>query len=199
LGKTLRILDYGLSIKKYPTCYATHRVIDGVLDLKRAHGVQPDRVKAIRARIGVAQASMLRNHAPVTGLEAKFSLEFAVASALVHGRVGLNELTDTVVNEAPIRALMQRLDISTDDSRCTVEPIFAMHDRVELELDDGQVLDSGEIRFARGNAKLILSNEEMRTKFMDCTQRQSGIDAQALWGHLSSLEQVTSARALATG
>ena len=56
LGSTLRILDYGLSIKKYPTCYATHRVIDGVLDLKREHGVEASRVKAIRARIGVAQA-----------------------------------------------------------------------------------------------------------------------------------------------
>jgi len=140
---------------------------------------------------------MLRNHAPVTGLEAKFSLEFAVASALVHGRVGLNELTDSVVNEVPIRALMQRLDISTDDSRCTVEPIFAMNDRVQLELDDGRVLDSGDIRFARGNAKLILSEQEMRTKFMDCTQRQSDIDREALWGHVSLLEQVSSARALA--
>ena len=75
-------LDYGLSIKKYPTCYATHRVIDGVLDLRRHHGVTPERVKAVRACIGVAQASMLRNHAPVTGLEAKFSLRQTVAMAL---------------------------------------------------------------------------------------------------------------------
>jgi 2-methylcitrate dehydratase PrpD len=198
LGKTLRILDYGLSIKKYPTCYATHRVIDGVLDLRREHGVNPDRVKAIRARIGVAQASMLRNHAPVTGLEAKFSLEFAVASALVHGRVGLGELTDAVVNQAPIRALMQRLDISTEDSRCTVEPIFAMNDRVEVELDDGRVLDTGEIRFARGNAKLVLSEQDMQTKFMDCTQHQTQIDSQALWQHLTHLELVKSTRELAT-
>lgn len=197
LGKTLRILDYGLSIKKYPTCYATHRVIDGVLDLRRDHGVSPQHVKAIRARIGVAQASMLRNHAPVTGLEAKFSLEFAVASALVHGRVGLGELTDNVVNEPPIRTLMQRVDISTDDSRCTVEPIFAMNDRVELELDDGRVLDSGDIRFARGNAKRVLSEQDMRVKFMDCTQRQASLDREALWSRLTHLEQVSSARELA--
>ena len=197
LGQTLRILDYGLSIKKYPTCYATHRVIDGVLDLRRDHGVSPERVKSIRARIGVAQASMLRNHAPVTGLEAKFSLEFAIASALVHGRVGLSELTDTVVNEAPIRSLMQRVDISTDDSRCTVEPIFALNDRVELELDNGQVLDTGDIRFARGNAKRVLSEQEMRAKFMDCTAGQTQLDREVLWRHLTRLEEVPSARSLA--
>ena len=197
LGKTLRILDYGLSIKKYPTCYATHRVIDGVLDLRREHGVTPDRVKSIRARIGVAQASMLRNHAPVTGLEAKFSLEFAIASALVHGRVGLSELTDQVVNEAPIRQLMTRVDISTDDSRCTVEPIFAMNDRVELVLDDNRVLDSGEIRFARGNAKRVLSEQEMHTKFLDCTQTQPQLNGEALWQQVTQLEQVASTRQLA--
>lgn len=197
LGKTLRILDYGLSIKKYPTCYATHRVIDGVLDLRRDHGIQPEQVKAIRARIGVAQASMLRNHAPVTGLEAKFSLEFAIASALVHGRVGLNELTDQVVAEDPIRSLMTRVSISTDDSRCTVEPIFAMNDRVELVLDDDRVLDTGDIRFARGNAKLVLSDDDMRNKFMDCTQNHPQMDRAALWQRLSHLEQVASARDLA--
>ena len=198
LGKTLRILDYGLSIKKYPTCYATHRVIDGVLDLRRDHGVQADRVKTIRARIGVAQASMLRNHSPITGLEAKFSLEFAIASALVHGRVGLHELTDEVVAQAPIRALMPRVNISTDDSRCTVEPIFAMNDRVELVLDDGRVLDTGDIRFARGNAKCVLSEEDMRLKFMDCTQGHAPLDREGLWQRLTHLEQVASARELAT-
>jgi 2-methylcitrate dehydratase PrpD len=198
LGKTLRILDYGLSIKKYPTCYATHRVIDGVLDLRREHGVKPDRVKAIRARIGVAQASMLRNHSPVTGLEAKFSLEFAIASALVHGRVGLSELTDPVVSEQPIRELMTRVAISTEDTHCTIEPIFALNDRVELVLDDDRVLDTGDIRFARGNAKLVLSQQDMRTKFMDCTQSQPQLDREALWQQLSNLEQVPSTRELAS-
>ena len=70
-------------------------------------------------------------------------------------------------------------------------------EELELELDDGRVLDSGDIRFARGNAKLILSEQEMRTKFMDCTQRQADMDREALWGHLSNLAQVPTARALA--
>ncbi len=197
LGTKLRILDYGLSIKKYPTCYATHRVIDGVLDLRREHGVAAERIKTVRARIGIAQASMLRNHSPQTGLEAKFSLEFAIASALVRGSVGLRELTDEVVAQPPIRQLMERVEISTDDSSCTVEPIFAMNDRVELVLDDDRVLDTGEIRFARGNAMLALSQEDMKTKFMDCTQGAPSLDNTTLWHQLSHLEQVPRVRELA--
>ncbi len=92
LGRSLRILESGLSVKKYPICYATHRVIDAVIDLARKHDLRPDNVESVEASIGVAQASMLRNHTPVTGLEAKFSLEFAVASALVARAVGLGAI-----------------------------------------------------------------------------------------------------------
>ena len=70
--------------------------------------------------------------------------------------------------------------------------------RVERPVgDDGRVLDSGDIRFARGNAKRVLSEQDMRVKFMDCTQRQANLDREALWSRLTHLEQVSSARELA--
>ena len=83
LGQRLRILDAGLSIKQYPMCYAAHRAIDGVLDLAAANDVDADAVREVSVTIGPTQAAMLRNHTPATALEAKFSLEFAVAAALV--------------------------------------------------------------------------------------------------------------------
>ena len=197
LGRKLRVLECGLSIKKYPTCYATHRVIDGVLDLAGANKVRSEDVKEIRARIGVAEASMLRNHSPATGLEAKFSLEFAVASALVAGKVGLAELTDEFVARPAVRELMPKLRIATDDIPCPIEPTFSMHDRVEIELRDGRTFDSGEIRFARGNAMAPLRDADLRTKFLDCAQRAEGIDAAALYRRLTDLRSVPRLRALA--
>ena len=196
LGRQLRVLDTGLSIKKYPMCYATHRVIDAVLDLAKANDVKPENVKRIDATIGVAQASMLRNHAPVTGLEAKFSLEFAVASALVARQVGLAQLTDRFVAEAPVRAAMGKVKIATVDTSCPIEPVFALTDRVALELTDGRRLDSGEVRFARGNAKLPLKDEELRDKFLDCTAGADYLDAPALYRGLARLEQLPSLREL---
>lgn len=190
LGQTLRILDSGLSIKKYPMCYATHRVIDAVLDLAKAHDLNPEDVKQVDAAIGVAQASMLRNHAPATGLEAKFSLEFAVASALVARQVGLAQLSDGFVAEQPVRELMGRVRISTVDTRCPIEPIFALNDRVVLELRDGRKLDSGEIRFARGNAKLPLAEAELRAKFLDCCRSAGELDAEALYRDLARLQEL---------
>lgn len=196
LGRQLRILDSGLSIKKYPMCYATHRVIDGVLDLVNANDVKPAEVARMHASIGVAQASMLRNHSPVTGLEAKFSLEFAMACALVARKVGIQQLTDEFVAQPEVREAMSKVAGSTVESTCPVEPIFSLTDQVTLELKDGRKLDSGQIRFARGNAMLPLREEELRAKFLDCCSAATDLDAEGLYRNLSGLMNVDKLRSL---
>ncbi len=196
-GRQLRILETGLSIKRYPMCYATHRVIDGVLDLVTQHNVQPADVTKVHASVGVAQASMLRNHAPVTGLEAKFSLEFAVASALLVRKVGLQELTDGFVRQPQVQELMTRVTTATTDTHCPIEPVFALTDRVVIELGDGRRFDSGEIRFARGNAKLPLDDATLKAKFLDCAAGAGDLAAASLYERLHALEKLASVRDLA--
>jgi len=198
LGGSLRLLDSGLSVKKYPTCYATHRVIDAVIGLTRDSNLQPGDVTSVHARIGVAQASMLRNHAPETALEAKFSLEFAVASALVARAAGRAQLQDDFVNSKAVREAMRKVEISTVESTCPIEPAFAYSDRVQIELTDGRRLDSGEIRFARGNAKLPLGEDELKTKFFDCLAGAEPIEAGALYSRLARLDAVRDVRELAS-
>ncbi|PWT70271.1 MAG: MmgE/PrpD family protein [Proteobacteria bacterium] len=198
LGRTLRLIDSGLSVKKYPICYATHRVIDAVIDLARREDLRPEAVESVHATIGVAQASMLRNHAPVTALEAKFSLEFAVASALTARAVGLAQLTDEFVNRPTIRDAMKKLTISTIGTACPIEPAFAFSDRVRLRLRDGRTIDSGDIRFARGNAHYPLREGELEAKFRDCLAEASDIDARTLYRQISRLDTLRDAKELAT-
>jgi 2-methylcitrate dehydratase PrpD len=96
IGSNWRLPNLGVNVKRYPTCYATHRSIDAMLDLVDEHELKSDEVCEIRVRTGATQKLMLRNHSPKTGLEAKFSMEFAMAAALVAGRVGLAELTSNL-------------------------------------------------------------------------------------------------------
>lgn len=191
LGKSLRIATLGLAVKKYPMCFATHRTLDAMLDLVNAHDLLPEQVRRVHARIGRAQASMLRNHAAVTALEAKFSLEFAIAAALVSRKVGLAELTDAYVNRPEVRALFARVEIETTDTVSPAEPTLAASDRVVIETTDGQRLDSGEVAGTRGDANAPVSRQEMHTKFMDCAQGAPGIDAHALFERLMRLETMT--------
>ena len=50
LGTEWRILSQGLGIKKYPTCYCTHRSIDAMLDLMQRQPLKPDDIKQMTVR-----------------------------------------------------------------------------------------------------------------------------------------------------
>jgi len=169
-GTSLRLASLGLTVKKYPMCFATHRVIDAALDLVRNHDVHPQQVKFIEATVGPAQASMLRNARPSNGLEAKFSLQFAVAAALVARACGLAELQDAFVQRPEVQALFERMEVRTVNTSHPTEPTLAASDRLVVRLDDGRVLDSGEVYAARGDASSPLTDEDLTAKFLDCTR-----------------------------
>jgi 2-methylcitrate dehydratase PrpD len=186
LGKSLRIREMGLSIKRYPMCYSAHRTADAVLALTAQENLRAEDVAEVEVTLGTAQASMLRNHRPETGLEAKFSLEFAVASSLVARRVGLQELTDGFVNRPEVREQFGKVKINTTDTHCPIEPVFAFTDTVKIRTTTGREL-AQEVRFPRGNAMLPLTLEELREKFMDCAAG-APVDGAQLFDRLCTLE-----------
>lgn len=202
LGKTLRILETGLSIKRYPVCYSGHRVIDGVLDIAKRENLQPGQVRRVRVTIGPAQASMLRNHRPQTALEAKFSVEFAVAAALVARQVGLAQLSESFVARDDVRGLLDKVTVDITERPCPIDPAFSYADRVVIDLADGRCLDSGDIRFALGNAKRPLAASDLRQKFMDCiASGASASDKQAdaedgLYERIAQLDRLVNLRQL---
>lgn len=202
LGGRPRILETGLSIKRYPVCYSCHRSIDGAIRLVQEYDLKPDDVKSITVTIGPAQASMLRNHTPQTGLEAKFSIEFAMASALVAREVGLRQLTDEFVLRQEVQAQFAKVKTEINNKPCPLEPTFSYTDRVVMHLHDGRTLDSGEIRFPLGNAEHPMDEAGMRAKFLDClaSGRALGVVIncadQVLYERLANLETQTDLKAL---
>lgn len=202
LGKTLRILDSGISIKRYPVCYSCHRTIDGVLEIAEREDLQSEQIKSVHLTIGPAQASMLRNHHPVTGLEAKFSAQFAVASAIVAREVGLSQLTDGFVTRADVSSLYGKVTIKVVNTACPLDSAFALTDRVLIHTTDGQIFDSGEIRFPLGNAKNPIDSAGLKKKFFDCVAtgraanpEMAGADSE-LYERVSTLETLPSIRTL---
>jgi 2-methylcitrate dehydratase PrpD len=197
LGRRWAITEKGLNVKKYPMCYGVHRALDGMLDLVRAHKLTPDGVTEIAVTTGTTQAAMLRNHRPQTGLEAKFSMEFAMASALTAGRAGLAELTDGFVRRPDVQSAMGKVSIATTDTVAEDDAIFAAIDQIDVTLADGKHLASPELRHARGHWSLPLGRDELWTKFRDCaatTLQENG--AKALFEGLQSLERQGNLREL---
>ncbi len=183
----LRFRHNGLSIKKYPVCYAAHRVVDGMLALRQQHGFKPEQVTAITATLSTVTARVLHAHQPVTGLQAKFSIEFACAMAACEGALGVDQVTDEQVMRHDVQRLIPLVRSELVPPGCPIEPDFALHDRVQVTLQNGDQLDSGPIRFARGHVQLPLTDEDIRTKFMGCARGSSSQGAAEL---LQALERL---------
>jgi len=197
LGSDWRLPKMGINIKRYPMCYGTHRAIDAMLDLAQEHDLKPDAIDEIHVRMGDAQDLMLRNREPKTALEAKFSMEFAMASALIARKVGLKELDDDFVRRGDIVAVMRKVTRSTTDERMADMPPFAPDDRLSIRLKSGETLAHEPVVRPKGHWQKPLTEAELREKFLDCTEGRLGRrQAEALFEKLNNLEDVASLREL---
>lgn len=169
--KQWHIVAEGLNIKRYPICYATHRSIDAVLGLVERYDLSADIVDRIHVSAGKTQLLMLRNARPQTGLEAKFSMQFAMAAALVARKVGLAELTDSFVRRPDVQAIFSRVSFSPIDATMDGSA-FAPADSVEITTRAGEMLNSGPVEYAKGSHRHPLSREELFGKFADCLAAQ---------------------------
>lgn len=193
LGREWQILQRRVNLKKYPTCYYTHRSLDALLDLLKENPVAPDCVVHVDVRLSEEHALSLRNHAPRTGLAAKFSIQFAMACALVARKVGLQELTDAFVMRADVQSLLSRVQVTLCDRYDPQTPGAAWADQVTLHLADGTVLRSADVQHARGHVQLPLDPSDLRQKFMDCLAYGHYLgDANAFFDQLSGLEKQAS-------
>ena len=197
LGNTWRIPDEGLSIKQYPCCYCTHRAIDGMLGLVTAHGIKPESIKRINVSLSKTYATILRNHRPDTGLAAKFSMEFAMAAAVIARSVGLAELTNSFVRRPDVQALMSRVVLDPNENYGEGSLGGAVYDQVIVHLEDGVVLQGEQVRHARGHAKRPLTRDELARKFKGCLAfARSKRDPDELFARLERLEELASVREL---
>jgi 2-methylcitrate dehydratase PrpD len=125
----------GLAIKVFPCCYALQRPISAVRDLPGA--VDPADVRRISVRTPASTVQPLIHSRPTTGLEAKFSLEYALAAAVVDGVPGFDSFTDAAVARPETAALVEKVDV-------TITPggdwLLAGECDLEIELSDGASL-----------------------------------------------------------
>ncbi|UZK67024.1 MmgE/PrpD family protein [Sphingomonas sp. M1-B02] len=106
-----RFLGDEVSFKPWPSCRGTHPYIEAALEL-RARCDWRD-IERVEAEIGPVQEMLIRPQpakaAPGNAIQAKFSIPFATAHALVHGEVSLNSFDDGARSEEAVLGLAQRV------------------------------------------------------------------------------------------
>lgn len=194
IGREWRILQSGINVKNYPICYAAHRVIDAMLDVVRTEDLKPEDIAAVEVEIGQTQAAMLRNSRPQSALDAKFSAEFAMASAAIVRRCGLSELCDAFVQRPEVQAFFPRVQVVRISDKDPDEPAHSPFDRVRVALQNGRNIQAEPVYHPRGHFKRPLSTSDLWDKFSDCV---SDVLAPAAARHLfENLQSIDTAESV---
>ena len=195
VGSEWYLLRQRLCIKKYASCYFMHRSFDTTVRMLAGRGLTAQDIDRIEVTMGAGQTTVLANHTPRTGLEAKFSEHFAMAAAVILRSLGVEVFTDAVVQRPDIQAFFQKVVLISVDEYDTRDPAHSPTERVVVHLVSGEKIDSGLIRSLKGHADDPMNRQELWEKFRLCTQAtHDERDARQLFDILQDIDRLRSAR-----
>jgi len=156
-GQPWHITD--VLFKLHASCYLTHASIEAALAL-RTEGLTPAAIDTVEISLSPAHLGVCSIPEPRTGLEGKFSVRFAIATALATGRTDESAFTDAAVADPVLVRLRDRVRVVTVDRFDRYAASVTVCDR------DGRVWqasdDVGKPRWSRTPAE---QDERLGAKF----------------------------------
>jgi 2-methylcitrate dehydratase PrpD len=199
LGRPFIIVDPGLALKKFPCCYASHRAMDGLLALREKLSFDAAMVDEVICKMPPGGMQVLTYPRPVTGLEAKFSLQYPLAAGVLDGKYELLTFSDAAVQRKEIESIYKHIHAVEDPACRGDDPRFDKRSsgsrgfvEVEVRLRDGRS-DRIRVDQAPGAPARELSWDDLRAKFMDCARRSQRISESAAneaFGMIQRLEDI---------
>jgi 2-methylcitrate dehydratase PrpD len=154
------LIPNGLAIKLYPCCYALQRPIAALAELD----VDPGTVRRIVLRTPEATVVPLIHHRPETGLEGKFSLEYAAAAALLDHYPVFASFTDEAVRRDAARRLAGLVETKLEPGG---DGLLDGEFEAEVHLGDGTVRRVRQ-QFPPGSPARPPTGDQLRAKLDDC-------------------------------
>lgn len=141
-------------------------------------------------------AALLSGKNITTSFGAKFSIPFALATILVHGRSGVESFDMGAVTNPAVQALVAKIDVTEDPQHTKAYPDQQLCD-VTIHLRDGRAI-RGRCEIMKGEPRNPHRREDVEKKFYDLTAPVYGATrAQALYAMLLALEEIPDLRAFA--
>ena len=155
----------GLAIKLYPCCYALQRPLSALSELA-GPGLDPDVIRRIVLRTPEATVVPLIHHRPESGLQGKFSLEYAAAAALLDTYPGFASFTDAAVRRAAARRLVSLVEVKLDPGG---DWLLDGELEAEIHTADGTILRARQ-QFPPGSPARPPTAAQLRAKLADCAR-----------------------------
>jgi 2-methylcitrate dehydratase PrpD len=171
LGNPWMFVSPGDLIKRFPCGTIQQAFMDETLRMIRDNNITAAEVEKVDIAGNRSNVSTLFYHHPTTGLEAKFSMEFAVSILLLDGKAGLGHFTDAVVKREDVQNMLRRTNFHVDPEFNKTEgrgedlqTVLVENGAIAIHMKDGSNI-SGHTKPAKGSPKNPLTYEEVAEKF----------------------------------
>ena len=164
VGEPLLITHHGYRVKRFPNCGSSHRAMDGVLAIREEQNLSADDFARIDIRAPSVHLNNLMYHDPKTGLQGKFSMEYALALSVLYGDAKLSDFTDEQVNRAETKAVYPILHLDPVEK---LEGEFPTE--VKVTLKDGRVFEKV-IAMPLGSGDNPFPTSQYWSKFENCVE-----------------------------
>src|SRR5207344_2339007 len=113
-GAPFRMIKPGVGFKKHPSNYFTHRPIDAALALREEFSIAPAEI--VRVEVNFPRFDYVNRPVPATGLDGKFSVQYATLIALLDGEITIDSFTNERRFAPDVEALLPRVKLTVDDA-----------------------------------------------------------------------------------
>ncbi len=192
----LEVLSPSMGLKQFACCGSTHPAVTMALQLRQEETFNPQDIEKVDILPHRRRLPHTNNPDPQTPLAAKFSVQYAVARALVNGAVRLDDFEGEAHFDSNVRAIM---------AKTTAMPHPDMPDdspdqfgaEVIVALKDGRTVARRINSLVGRGGDYPLTSDELWEKFNDCAKRVlPANEIPALFAKLESLEKIKNIRDL---
>ena len=199
IGEFWDLHENGLVIKRYPCCSGTHPTNDVWDEFLSAHPLKAEDIDHIEAGVSLLGPKEMTCHLPQNAVQAKFSLEFALAYRLIFGKLSLSSFTDQNVLAPEIQAMMKKIKMEVSPELAKLGFIGTAPIRLKVYLKDGMAITLSN-DLAVGNPEKPLPEQVVKEKFMDCSKGAADQEKAEKWYEiLKNLENATQEEILSLG
>ena len=186
---------HGLWQKFYPCCASAHRPLDALLALHEDGDFGPQAVAEIDALLPEIAVQNLPYDAPADAMQARFSLHYLLASALVDGRLALDAFSAQALARPAVRTILPKIRMRPDPDQPGDANVDELPQRATVTV---RFAAGGErvrtVREPRGHPRRPLGRDALHAKFVDCASR--ALPATRHEAAFEALERIAGARSL---
>lgn len=160
-----------VSFKPWPSCRGTHPYIECLLKIIAENQINADEVVDIKAVVSVVNQTLIcepleEKRKPTSAINAKFSLPYVLATALIHGKVTLEQFCEEALDDSLVLSMAKKIRYEVNNALTMKQ---SLHGYLEVKTKNNVVF-SEKVEVPYGNPHNPMTREELTKKFLECSK-----------------------------